>query len=299
MNKNDVKIGNYYHLKFSDEWASDFDGNYKINGYSSPDVVVSLANGQSLFSLMFDPYGLDSEKYYSFIDDSTLIFIASKLVTTDPIEEEDNSTVYIPATILVYNECYEYVKADRISYNFISSPRIFDSDLAKNEFETESKNIIKKAVLGTNEFRIDNIAVSISDMEVLTTQSKYNKYLSKKDEENNKTLTALIQDKRNKEASERKLYMSTIEMDESKTLYTKRYNELTSKIDEANKIVQTNVEQKNILNNIKTYIIEVIADILVRTPTAFDGVPGYVSGNTAEQVYNLIYNSITTTSASN
>lgn len=81
-------------------------------------------------------------------------------------------------------------------------------------------------------------------------------------------------------------------METSKSLYETRYAELTDKINEANKIAQSNSEQKDVLNNIKTYIIDVIADILIRTPTAFDGVTGYVSGNTAEQIYNLIYNSV-------
>lgn len=291
MNKSDIKIGNYYHFKFSDEW-SELNGSYKIKGYSSPDVVSSLSGGQSLYSLMFEPYDIDSEKYYSFIDDSTLIFIATKLVTTDPIEEEDNSTVYIPSTILVYNESYEYTKANRMTYEFTSSPRIFESDLDRNDYETKSRNIVKKAILNTNEFKVDDFSVSVTDSEVLTTLSEYNEYNDKKEEENNKSTTAALQTKQNREAAERKLYESTLNMESSKKLYETRYAELTDKINEANKIAQSNSEQKDILNNIKSYIIDVIADILIRTPTAFDGVTGYVSGNTAEQIYNLIYNSV-------
>lgn len=293
MNRTDIKIGNYYHFKFSDEWASDFDGAYKIKGYSSPDLVTSLSGGQSLYSLMFEPYDIDPDKYYSFIDNSTLIFIATKLVTTDPIEEEDNSTVYIPCSILVYTDSYEYVKANRMTYEFVSSPRIFNTELDRNNFETESRNIVKKAILGSSEFKIDDIAVTVSDTEVLTTQSDYDSFLIKRKEENDKSTTAALQNKRNLEATERRLYETTLGMETSKANYETRYNELTTKINEANKIVQTNTEQKEVLNNIKTYIVDVIADILIRTPTAFDSVPGYVTGNTAEQIYNLIYNSVT------
>ena len=292
MTKNDVKIGNYYYFKFSDEWASDFNGAYKIKGYSSPDVIATLSGGQSLFSLMFESRDLDSDKYYSFIDNSTLIFIATKLVTTDPIEEEE-STVYIPSSILNYNKSYEYTKANRLIYTFTSSPRIFDSELARNTFETESKNIVKKAIVGTTEFRVDNASITIEDTEVLTTQSEYNQFISKRIEENNKSTAAAIQAKVNREAAERKLYESALSMKNAKSDYETRYNELTSKINEANKIVQTNTEQKAVLANIKTYIIDVIADILIRDPTAFDGIPGYVTGNTAEQIYNLIYASVT------
>lgn len=291
MNKSDIKIGNYYYFKFSDEWI-ELNGSYKIRGYSSPDVVSSLSGGQSLYSLMFEPYDIDSEQYYSFIDDSTLIFIATKLVTTDPIEEEDDSTVYIPSTILVYNESYEYTKANRMTYEFTSSPRIFESELDKNDYKTKSRNIVKKAISGTNEFRVDDFSVSVTESGVLTTLAEYNKYNDKKEEENNKSTTAAIQTKQNREAAERKLYEATLDMETSKLLYETRYAELTDKINEANKIAQSNSEQKDVLNNIKTYIIDVIADILIRTPTAFDGVTGYVSGNTAEQIYNLIYNSV-------
>ena len=78
-------------------------------------------------------------------------------------------------------------------------------------------------------------------------------------------------------------------MESSKKNYDSRYTELTSKINDANKIVQNNIDQRNYLNRIKERVIEVIGDIMVRQPTAFDGIQGLPVGYTATQVYDRIY----------
>lgn len=294
MNKSDVKIGNYYQFTFLPNW-SNFDGAYRITGYASPDVVTAINDGKSLFSVFFEELGYDIELYNAYIEDSTLIFVATKLVTTDPIEtsiDVNEETVYIPCTLVKFDESYEYVKGNRLTYTFTSSPRVFKNEKTLNDYKTLTKSIVKEAINKTTEFSVDTISVDVSDNEVLTTNSEYNEFLSKREKKEVASKLAEIQWRSNQESAERRLYQTTLDAESSKQKYEERFDSLASKIDEANKIVQNNIDQRNYLDKIKNYIIEVIGDIMVRQPTAFDGLPGLPNGYSSTQVWNVLYSMV-------
>jgi len=159
MTQTDVKIDEFYYFEFFDEWGN-LNGSYKITGYASPDVITSIDESKSLYKLYFEKYGFDNDMYNKYIDKSTLVFIATKLISTDPIETsiaDDEIMVYIPSTLLKYNKSYSYIKGYRTNYNFVSNPRIHDSLMKLNDFEKESKLIIKEALRQTSEFVIDNL----------------------------------------------------------------------------------------------------------------------------------------------
>jgi len=291
MNKSDVKIGNYYQFTFLPNWSS-LNGAYKVTGYASPEVVTAINDGTSIFSMFFDNFGYDADLYNAYIEDSTLVFIATKLVTTDPIEEsidDEETTVYIPSTLVKFEESYEYVKGNRVSYSFSTDPRIFKNEKALNDYKTKAKSIIKEAINKTSEFSVDSISVEVGDQEVLTTTSDYNSFLKKREDKEVAAKIAELQWRSNQESADRRLYQATLDAEKAKTNYENRFDQLASKIDEANIIVQNNQDQRNYLNRIKEYIIGVIGDIMVRQPTAFDGIQGLQNGYNSTQVYNAIY----------
>lgn len=291
MNKSDVKIGNYYQFTFLPIWAV-FDGAYKVTGYVSPEIVSAINDGRSIYSIFFEELGLNAELYNSYIEESTLVYVATKLITTDPIEESINDeevTVYIPSTLVRFEESYEYIKGNRVSYSFSTNPRIFKNEKALNDYKTKAKSIVKEALGKTSEFSVDSISVEVFDNEVLTTNNEYNSFLKSREEKEVAAKIAEIQWRSNQESADRKLYKATLDAEAAKVNYEGRFDQLAAKIDEANKIVQNNIDQRNYLNKIKDYIIEVIGDIMIRQPTAFDGIPGLPTGYTATQVYNAIY----------
>lgn len=292
MTASDVKIGNYYSFAFLGNWSS-FDGAYKITGYASPDIVTSINDGKSIFTIFFEELGYDIDLYNSYIEDSTLVYVATKLVTTDPIEEsikDTESIVYIPSTLIKFSESYEYMKANRLTYSFSTEPRLFKNDKALNDYKTSAKNLIKEAINKISEFSVDKISIDVSDNEVLSTQSEYDTFVAAKEEKDKATRMSELQWRANQESAERQLYSSTLEAENAKANYLSRYESLATKIDEANKIVQNNKDQRNYLNKIKEYIVEVIGDIMVRQPTAFDGINGLPTNYSASQVYQAIYN---------
>lgn len=292
MNKSDVKIGNYYQFNFLPNWSS-LDGAYKVTGYASPEVVTVINDGKGLFTTFFEEMGYDVDLYNAYIDESTLVYVATKLITTDPIEEsidDKEITVYIPCTLVRFEESYEYVKGSRLSYSFKTDPRIFKNERLLNEYKTKTRAIIKEAVTKTTEFAADYISVDVMDSEILTTNSQYNDFLKAREEKETASKLAELQWKTNQESAERRLYQATLDSESAKEKYDNRFNQLAAKIDEANKIVQNNIDQRNYLNRIKDYVIDVIADIMVRQPNAFDGIQGLPSDYTATQVYNQIYN---------
>ena len=291
MTASDVKIGNYYSFAFLGNWSS-FDGAYKITGYASPDIVTSINDGKSIFTIFFEELGYDIDLYNSYIEDSTLVYVATKLVTTDPIEEsikDTESVVYIPSTLIKFSESYEYMKANRLIYSFSTEPRLFKNDKALNDYKTSAKSLIKEAINKISEFSVDKISIDVSDNEVLSTQSEYDAFVAAKEEKDKATRMSELQWRANQESAERQLYNSTLEAENAKTNYLNRYESLATKIDEANKIVQNNKDQRNNLNKIKEYIVEVIGDIMVRQPTAFDGISGLPTNYSATQVFQKIY----------
>lgn len=289
MTKSDVTIGNYYYFKFLNTWSDDFSGSYKVTGFVSPDIVESLDSSNNLFKIFFDDYGLDSDKYDGYIDRNTLVFVATRLVTTDPIEESTEDTnVYIPYTLVDFSNSYSYLKANRFTYSITSSPRVLDTELEINNFKTSTKQIIRDAIKGTEEFVVDDLSFEISESDALVTQSDYNTFEENREKVYTDKENALIQNNTNRETAERRLYTSTVEMQSAYKKYVKQLETLTSAIENANSIASQNDVIKTTLENVKAKIIDILAYVMTINPTAFDSVSGLDANYTAEQLYNRI-----------
>lgn len=289
MTKSDVIIGNYYYFKFLNTWSSDFSGSYKVTGFVSPDIVDSLNSSNNLFKIFFDNYGLDSDSYNGYIDRNTTVFIATRLVTTDPIEESTEDTmIYIPCTLVDFSNSYAYLKANRFIYSITSSPRILDTELKINNFKTESKKIIRDAIKTTSEFVADDLSFDITETKTLVTQSEYNSFEESRDKIYSDQQNALIQSNVNRETAERKLYTTTAEMKSAYNKYVGQLDNITKQLENIQTIADNNDRINNILNNVVAKIKDLLAYVMTINPTAFDSVSNLPANYTAEQLYNRL-----------
>lgn len=289
MTKNDVVIGNYYYFKFLNTWSSDFSGSYKVTGFVSPDIVDSLNSSNNLFKIFFEDYGLDSDSYDGYIDKNTLVFVATRLVTTDPIEEStEDATVYIPYTLVDFSNSYAYLKANRFIYSITSSPRILDTELKINNFKTESKKIIRDAIKSTSEFVVDDLSFEINETEALVTQSEYDNFEENREKIYNDQQNALIQSNVNRETAERRLYTTTAEMNSAYKKYVDQLNNITKQLENIQAVADANDRINTTLNNVVAKIKDILAYVMTINPTAFDSVSNLPANYTAEQLYNRL-----------
>lgn len=289
MTKSDVTIGSYYYFKFLNTWSSDFSGSYKVTGFVSPDIVDSLNSSNNLFKIFFDDYGLDSDSYDGYIDRNTLVFTATRLVTTDPIEEStEDVTVYIPCTLVDFSNSHAYLKANRLIYSITSSPRVIDTELEMNNFKTDTKKVIRDAIKSTAEFVADDLSFEISETDALVTQSEYDEFEKTREKVYTDQQNALIQSNINRETAERRLYTTTAEMKTAYNKYIKQLNNLTDQLKNIQSVADANDKINATLNNVVAEIKDILAYIMTINPTAFDSVSDLPANYTAEQLYNRI-----------
>ena len=109
MDKNTVVINEYYHLVFKPQWDY-FTGDYKIIGYSSPDVVMELDNKNTIKKTYFKDLGLSDDDYNQNISQDSLVYIAVQVTSKDPIEENPVSKrVFLPAPLILFSNSYKYI----------------------------------------------------------------------------------------------------------------------------------------------------------------------------------------------
>lgn len=293
MNRNDIVIGSYYYFVFSNNWP-EANGMYRVNGYASPDVVSMMDQSQDLHKEWFENYGYESSMYDKYIDKNTLIYVCTKITSASPLTEDTEKNLYIPTSLISFQDSYNMVEGYKLRYLITTNPRIFNSEKARNEFKSESKKTVIESINESKEFVADVLDVEMDEIKVLTTASEVEEREKEALKISDLTLMAKQQYESNKEASERQLYLSTKAAEAAE----RRYNDAKSLVDvSASDYASALNNIQNKLEGIKRiegYIINSIAELMSRSPGIFDSTPGLPSTYTAETVYSTIYNRVTT-----
>lgn len=289
MNRSDVKIGSYYHIEFSSGWA-DKSGSYKIVGYVSTDLVAVATSGYDLFKEWFENYGYSEDKYKAYIDNDTLIYSAIAIDSTDPLLE--GGPVYLPSTIIAFDDSYEMVKGYKIKYSLTSSPRIFKTEKARNDFKTTSKKIAIDGLKSTDEFMADDVTVEVDESMVLTTQSEIDKREESRDAIKFENNNALKQIKMNREMAEQRLFLTALSNLESEKNYKEAVENMNRFLNDLKKTQSNLRSQTEVVSKMSDVLVGVISEIMVQNPNAFDGIPGLPVNYTSENVYRAIYKSV-------
>ena len=289
MNRSDVKIGSYYHIEFFSGWADKI-GAYKIVGYVSTDMVAVATSGYDLFKEWFDKYGYSEDKYKAYIDNDTLIYSAVAIDSTDPLLE--GQSVYLPSTLIAFDKSYEMVKGYKIKYNLTSSPRIFKTEKARNDFKTTSKKIAIDGLKSTDEFMTDDITVEVDESMVLTTQSEIDKRESLRESIKFENNNALKQIKMNQEMAEKRLFLTALANLESEKDHRAAVENMNRFLNDLKKTQSNLRTQTEVVGKMSDVLIGVIAELMTQDPNIFDGIPGLPANYTSENVYRAIYKSV-------
>ena len=262
MDKNTVLVNEYYHLVFKPSWNS-FTGDYKIIGYSSPDIVIELDGENSIKKTYFKDLGLNDDDYNQNISQDSLVYIAVQVTSKDPIEENPVSKrVFLPAPLILFNYSYKYIGARRFDFSISTGEKLFDTKILEDNW-LKNKNLeIKDVITDIDDFSSDSVSVVGKGVDVLTTKNVIDELTKKREENKSKKLIIIKQNRDNLEASKRNLEIKVQAAEAQKVIYKQRTSELVESIAKANDAYETNNTQKNRLEMTKLIMIEMLRRII-------------------------------------
>lgn len=262
MDKNTVVINEYYHLVFKPQWDY-FTGDYKIIGYSSPDVVMELDNKNTIKKTYFKDLGLSDDDYNQNISQDSLVYIAVQVTSKDPIEENPVSKrVFLPAPLILFSNSYKYIGARRFDFSVSTSEKLFDNKMAEDEWLKEKNLEIKDAINNLDDFSSDTVSVTGKGIDVLTTKTIIDELTEKRELNKSKKLVILKQNRDNLEATQRNLEVKAQAAEAQESKYKQKSSELVEAISKANEAYETNNSQKDRLDATRLIMIEMLRKII-------------------------------------
>lgn len=261
MNASGVELNKSYNIKFLGSW-SQFDGDYTFIGYSDPATVKILEPTADIFKTFFEDLGLDQSSYDMYVKPTTLVYIAYKLTSRDPVETDEETKFYIPSSLIDFSSSYGFVVGNRLSISVTSGVKVFNSSVDLDKFLTKTTNEIKSTIEKLDDYAGETISVSMRTSEALTTQSEVD-LITKTREANviNKN-KARQQYQLNIEASERNLYEKLQETQKSKERYDRLAIELSNKINQTEAMRVSNETEANTLNSVKNIMISMLSKLI-------------------------------------
>lgn len=262
MDKNTVFVNEYYHLVFKSGWSS-FTGDYKIIGYSSPDVVIELDAEKSIKKTYFKDLGYSDDDYNQNMSQDSLIYVAVQVTSRDPIEENPPSKrVFLPAPLIEFENSYKYIDARRFEFSVYTGEKLFANKIEEDEWLSKKNIEIQEAVNNLEDFSSDAVSVEGKGVDILTTKTVINDLTEKRELIKSKKLLILKQSRDNLEASQRNLEIKVQAAETQKATYNQRSTELAEAITKANEAYETNNSQKDRLAATRLIMIEMLRKII-------------------------------------
>lgn len=262
MDKNSVLVNEYYHIVFKAEWSS-FTGDYKIIGYSSPDVVIELDAEKSIKKTYFKELGYTDDDYNRHMSQDSLIYVAVQVTSKDPIEENPPSKrVFLPAPLIEFENSYKYISARRFDFSISTGEKLFNNMIEEDEWLSKKNVEIQEAINELDDFSSDSVFVTGKGIDVLSTKTIIDELTEKRELIKSKKLLILKQNRDNLEASQRNLEIKAQAAEVREATYKQRSTELTEAITKANEAYETNNSQKDRLAATRLIMIEMLRKII-------------------------------------
>lgn len=233
---NSISFSKIYGIKILDLYGGEVH-NCIVIGTTNIDNVSNNEDDYNIYETFFKPIGLGLTSYYTAIKNDTVIYICKKVESLEPLTISDEK-IFIPATLIDYDNSIEYVECTNFNFNIYPVIRRFVSE---NEREAYIKEIREKMTKTLKRL----IDFSVLDNEIDVAYSPI--YLSTEDIDaiENKRTKAFddykrsISSKQQFDREREKAYNTSISnYNSSRTDYEKKVIEYNAKISTLNHLIE-------------------------------------------------------------
>lgn len=288
-----IKVNYNYKFYFNEPWT-ELDGDYHVAGYASLDTLSQLDPSYNMYNTLFAQFGKTLDDFAIYVNKSTIIYVLLPIHAKDPVEIEEDmkEAIYVPSSIVNTGRTFKYEDGERVEFNFVSGPRLFTSTVERNSYVNKTKIKVKETIEKMEEFKGDDLSISVDFHDVLTTKEILSVQEQKKEVYSKNKDLAVFQKKINDEAAERSLYERIKEAQESKSYYEQVAKELNEKIMQAQTIQIENSNESVKLNSIKSNMIAMLDQIVDLENLAGTSV-FRVYGESGIDIFNALYSKVT------
>ena len=205
-----------------------------------------------------------SDDLYSLlVKDNTLIYICKPIISTDPIEieEDDKERLYIPITMIERSKSFQYEPCKKFTFTVNTGTRRFETTIDENTYVQNAKKTIAQTLNTYEAFIGDNVSIDYSSKDVLSTKRICDKQEETRKAAYNEYLARITEQERLQELKNSNLSSSVKRMEEQ----FKKYQDATRLLNETSKKMQelynNNQMIEKTLNKIKEKLKTLIVQI--------------------------------------
>lgn len=234
--ENRLTQGKYYSIPFVNPYTEK--GPYFVSiSAIARNETLSIYGDFDIRGTFFDNVGIKT--YLEMVTDTTDIYICHPINGTDPIEVDTGTFIFIPTTIIDYNNVEEYFTSVKYSFSLEGTQRRFETTSEKNSFINSLYNEIPIAMNNINLLANDVLSMSHTESELL---------LSKTSIENDEKSREAVIGERIKLENMQRINITNREMD-----YYRRINELSKNEKKVQELYDKYTTLISTANNSVTY----------------------------------------------
>ena len=256
-----LAVQSHYHVEFYSPWSADKSYDVQIVGMVNTTTIAELDSSYDLKKEYFTAYNLGVATFLRYINASTRIYVVRPIKSYDPTEVDDETSYFIPESLVDFTKSYQYLEAKRYTFTVETGIKKFSDVIVEDEFYTEARTKISKAVGALGLFIADKVSTDVGYTDVLTTQTVLDTLDTTRENLISLQTAATKQEKDNTEQLERNLYIQINKAQESKNAYDSAEATLHSQL---NTVKAQEIENNNLnihLTAIKTEMVEIISQI--------------------------------------
>lgn len=235
---NSISFSKIYGIKILDLYGGEVH-NCIVIGTTNIDNVSNNEDDYNIYETFFQPIGLGLTSYYTAIKNDTVIYICKKIESLEPLTISDEK-MFIPATLIDYDNSIEYVECTNFNFNIYPVIRRFVSENEREAYIKEIREKLTKTLKRLIDF-------SVLDNEIDIAYSPI--YLSTEDID-------AIENKRTKAFDDYKRSISSkqqFDREREKAYNTSISNYNSSRIDYEKKVIEYNAKISTLNHLIELY----------------------------------------------
>jgi hypothetical protein len=253
-----LEINKPYHVELQYQWGKKYD--VFVCGMISQTSLQEISPNTDLKKEYFDDYSISISNYLRLMPPSVIIYICRPITSHEPyeIDEEDDSRIFIPESLINFVKTYSYLIAKKYTFEVTTGIKEYKNILVENAFFNDIRVRIGESFRNIDDFMADTISTDIKSIDVLVTRNYLDKMKKEQEYLINRYRNALREGQKDYENRQRSLYEQLVRSKMSEENYEKEKNRFIKLSNESENRKLENDHINNVLMRVKSVMVEMI-----------------------------------------
>lgn len=170
ITNNTLKMDNFYKIQLLSVVPKAEVIYGKYTGKTSLDSAQFFGD-YSIHSKYVDEYGMSLRDYFDYIRNDVELIIVHPLETLDPPSLNDKDPIYIPVSVIDYNNSEDLLESNTFSFTIDGVQRFFNTEEEKDNYSKSAISALNQILMREKWFTGENVTINISNTTKIKTRA--------------------------------------------------------------------------------------------------------------------------------